>query len=90
MNFASLKINAAILKQAIRDVGSSNSELKKNGLEYFLSDDFLKISQELGIDSGGARKNVLRILEYPQVSRKRISDWMARMVDKRITRKANG
>tara|TARA_R100000231_G_C5324023_1_gene164302 strand:+ start:687 stop:968 length:282 start_codon:yes stop_codon:yes gene_type:complete len=76
------KIDSLVLKQAVRDLASKKIALSSQAEDYFQSSDFINLCHRLKIDSKLLQKAIKRMEEYPILSKKKIADEIARMIDK--------
>tara|TARA_R100001129_G_scaffold98911_1_gene67326 strand:+ start:967 stop:1254 length:288 start_codon:yes stop_codon:yes gene_type:complete len=74
-------LDGSILKQAIRDVASKDTKKSDEALSYFISEDFTKLCDRLGIDSRAVQRSVKELKDYPIISRKKLSNDIARIID---------
>ena len=74
-------LDGSILKQAIRDVASKDTKKSDEALSYFISEDFTKLCDRLGIDSRAVQRSDKEIKDYPIISRKKLSNDIARIID---------
>jgi len=74
-------LDGAIIKQAIRDVASKNPELSNKAILYFHSKDFVELCQRHHIDSNQVSKSIKELSKYPLISKKKIANEIARLVD---------
>ena len=81
------KLDTLVLKQAVRDVASKDVEKSNQAILYFKSEDFANLCSRLGINSKGIVKSVLALIDYPVISRKKISNDIAREIDKSLLSK---
>ena len=59
------KVQALILKQAIRDLSSVKPKTREEALVFFSSKDFLALSKMLEMDAKPVLKAVKELYEYP-------------------------
>mgnify|MGYP003154944123 CR=1 FL=1 len=76
------KLDSLVLKQAVRDLASKNVDLSSQAEDYFYSKDFKKLCHRLDIDMKTMRKAVRKLVDYPVISKKKIANDIARMIDK--------
>lgn len=76
------KLDAVILKQAVRDVASKNPDISDKAIIYFYSDDFLELCQRNNMDGQSIMRSVKDLSKYPIISRKKIANRIAKIIDK--------
>jgi hypothetical protein len=76
------KLDSLVLKQAVRDLASKNVDLSSQAEDYFYSKDFKRLCHRLDIDIKTMRKAVRKLVDYPVISKKKIANDIARMIDK--------
>jgi|TARA_R100000084_G_scaffold109033_1_gene73662 predicted transcriptional regulator len=79
-------LSASILKQAVRDIASKDSDLSQEAIEYFNTKDFDSLCESLDIQSDKVRESVHKLFQYPLLSRKKIADRVARIIDSQIVK----
>ena len=75
------KVQALILKQAIRDLSSVNPKTREEALVFFSSKDFLVLSEILEMDAKPVLKAVKELYEYPILSRKKLTEEIAKTIN---------
>ena len=75
------KVQALILKQAIRDLSSVKPKTREEALDFFASNDFLALSKMLEMDSRSVLKAVKELYEYPILSRKKLTEEIAQTIN---------
>lgn len=76
------KLDSLVLKQAVRDLASKDVDLSNQAEDFFYSDDFKKLCDRLNIDIKAMQKSIKDLVEYPVISKKKIANDIARMIDK--------
>lgn len=76
------KLDSLVLKQAVRDLASKDVDLSNQAEDFFYSDDFKKLCVRLNIDIKAMQKSIRDLVEYPIISKKKIANDIARMIDK--------
>jgi hypothetical protein len=76
------KLDSLVLKQAVRDLASKDVDLSNQAEDFFYSDDFKKLCHRLNIDIKAMQKSIRDLVEYPVISKKKIANDIARMIDK--------
>jgi|TARA_R100000152_G_C6769253_1_gene195026 hypothetical protein len=79
-------LSASILKQAVRDIASKDSDLSQEAIEYFNTKDFDSLCKSLDIQSDKVRESVHKLFQYPLLSRKKIADRLTRIIDSQIVK----
>jgi|TARA_R100001015_G_C4548823_1_gene111142 hypothetical protein len=79
-------LSASILKQAVRDIASKDSHLSQEAIEYFNTKDFDNLCSSLEIQSDKVRESVHKLFQYPLLTRKKIADRLARIIDTKIVK----
>jgi hypothetical protein len=77
-----VKIDSLIIKQAVRDIASKDQDRSLEALTYFKSKDFVVLCERNKIDSDKIKDSVDNIVQYPIISRKKISNEIAKLIDK--------
>ena len=78
-----VKIDSLIIKQAVRDIASKDQDRSLEALTYFKSKKtLLFLCERNKIDSGKIKESVDNIVQYPIISRKKISNEIAKLIDK--------
>jgi len=75
------KLDKAVVKQAFRDLSSKDHDLYKSAILYFQSGDFQKLCSRNEIDAEWAERCVEELVKFPLISRKNISNDIARVID---------
>ena len=75
------KLDKAVAKQAFRDLSSKDCDLSEQAILYFKSGDFQKLCSRNQIDVVWVEKCVAELVEFPLISRKNISNAIARVID---------
>ena len=75
------KVQALILKQAIRDLSSVKPKTREEALGFFSSKDFLVLSEILEMDAKPVLKAVKELYEYPILSRKKLTEEIAKTIN---------
>ena len=75
------KVQALILKQAIRDLSSVKPKTREEALDFFASNDFLALSKMLEMDSRSVLIAVKELYEYPILSRKKLTEEIAKTIN---------
>ena len=75
------KLDSLVLKQAVRDLASKDVDLSNSAEDYFYSKDFKQLCERLDIDIEIMCKAIRELVEYPVISKKKIANDIARMID---------
>ena len=75
------KLDSLIVKQAIRDVASKDVDTSTKALSYFISNDFKNLCQRNNFDVDKITLSIKNLNEYPLLSRKKLSNEIAKMID---------
>ncbi len=76
-----VKIDTLIVKQAVRDVASKDTKTSQKALSYFISNDFKNLCQRNNFDVDKITLSIKNLNEYPLLSRKKLSNDIAKMID---------
>ena len=76
-----VKIDTLIVKQAVRDVASKDTKTSQKALSYFISNDFKNLCQRNNFDVDKITLSIKNLNEYPLLSRKKLSNEIAKMID---------
>ena len=76
-----ISVNKAVFKQTIRDLASKNTKLSDDAKLFIQSKHFSEILNRLGIEQSSIDEALKQLSEYPIVTRKKVADQMARMLD---------
>ena len=85
-----IKLDGLVVKQAVRDVASKNPDLSDEALIYFNSQDFLDLSKRNKIDGSAISHSIKELVDFPIISRKKIANDIARVIDKFFVREKVG
>ncbi len=80
-----VKIDTLIVKQAVRDVASKDTKTSQKALSYFISNDFKNLCQRNNFDVDKITLSIKNLNEYPLLSRKKLSNDIAKMIDSIFT-----
>tara|TARA_R110002020_G_scaffold363669_4_gene575979 strand:+ start:5644 stop:5925 length:282 start_codon:yes stop_codon:yes gene_type:complete len=75
-------IDGLVLKQAVRDVASTKPDLSDQALIYFHSQDFFNLCSRNEIDGEGICLSVRKLIDFPNMSRKKIASQIVKVIDK--------
>ena len=75
------KLDKAVVKQAFRDLSSKDCDLSEQAILYFKSGDFQMLCSRNQIDVAAVEKCVAELVEFPLISRKNLSNDIARVID---------
>ena len=75
------KLDKAVAKQAFRDLSSKDCDLSEQAILYFHSGDFQKLCSRNQIDVTWVEKCVAELIDFPLISRKNLSNDIARVID---------
>ena len=78
------KIDSLIVKQAVRDVASKDVNTSTEALSYFISKDFYDLCQRNNMDADMILMSIKELNKYPLLSRKKMSNDIARVIDKQF------
>lgn len=78
---AETKLDFLVLKQAVRDCGDKNIDVSSKALSYFISNDFKKLAERNQISVDLVRGAVGSLSAYPVLSRKKLANDMAKLID---------
>ena len=76
-----VKLDMAILKQAIRDLASKDSKLEDGSLSYFTTKSFFMLCQRNTIDVDSIVSSIKELKKYPLISRKKLANQIAKLID---------
>lgn len=74
-------LDGLVVKQAVRDIASKDSNTSKQALLYFVSNDFSNLCQRNDILSDGIVNAVKELNDYPILSKKRLAEDVCNLVD---------
>ncbi len=74
-------IDYIILKQAIRDLASKNVSTSESASKFFRSKSYVRLCVSLDIDKQAMDKSLVELESYPLISRKKLANKMAKMID---------
>tara|TARA_E500000305_G_C3905516_1_gene180830 strand:+ start:397 stop:669 length:273 start_codon:yes stop_codon:yes gene_type:complete len=74
-------LDGLVVKQAVRDVASKNPDLSNQAILYFHSKDFSDLCSRNNIDGAFIVKSIKDLSEYPIISRKKIANDIASLID---------
>ena len=77
-----ISVNKAVFKQTIRDLASKNTKLSNDAKLFIQSKHFSEILNRLGIEQSFIDEALRQLSEYPIVTRKKVAEQMARMLDR--------
>ena len=80
-----MELDSKIVKQAVRDAASKDPGLSDQAVQYFASLDFRKLCKRNNIDGDAIFKIVSDLAEFPVLSRKKLANDIARVIDKEFT-----
>ena len=85
-----IKLDGLVVKQAVRDVASKNPDLSDEALIYFNTQDFLDLCKRNKIDRSAISHSIKELVDFPIISRKKIANDIARVIDKFFVREKVG
>ncbi len=74
-------IDCMILKQAIRDLASKNTDLSESASKFFKSSSYENLCASLHIDKSVMDESIRELETYPVISKKKLGNKMARLLD---------
>lgn len=74
-------LNRGILKQAIRDLASKDPITSDSAITFFKSKEYQDLCDKIGINKSLVDGSVKELIQYPLVSRKKLANQMAKMLD---------
>ena len=82
-------LDGKVLKQAVRDAASKNPDLSNEAILFFHSKDFQDLCARNEIDGELIQNSVKEMSGFPSVSRRKISNEIARVIDAEFKRSKN-
>tara|TARA_R100001129_G_scaffold168106_1_gene136113 strand:+ start:2959 stop:3231 length:273 start_codon:yes stop_codon:yes gene_type:complete len=74
-------VECMILKQAIRDLASKDTNLSESASDFFKSSNYKELCLSLEIDKSMMDKSIKELETYPLISKKKLANKMAIMLD---------
>ena len=88
LGMESQELDYAILKQAIRDVASKEKTTCDKAISYFNSKDFKNLCARNNLNTKELAKSIKELLDYPLLSRKKLVNQIANIIDKSLIKES--
>tara|TARA_B100000963_G_C22431555_1_gene582404 strand:- start:298 stop:582 length:285 start_codon:yes stop_codon:yes gene_type:complete len=76
------KMDIAILKQTIRDLASKEMKTRIEANKFIQSNSFYRLCERLNLNTPDIKNSLHTLMDYPLISRKALSEEIARFIDK--------